>query len=343
MIRLRRTIGTHTARLAGGLSLWRRSLGWVALLVLLLPLSAVGQDASVQELIEQGARAEANADRMRTVASRAEAAGLDAGQTAALLRPVVALAEKDLPAAPLLNKTLEGIAKRVPPNRMTPVLQDLQASTERAGGVVSAWLNRNDVEQFVGGVDGSPAARADLITKATEAQQQDVPLETVEQFLDGLPAAVEGQSVSVSQVATAVSVMPDLSGSTGAPQVTQQLLTAALNAGYDDESLRQLPAALEHARRQTQRPAGAVARGVAQAAAQGTPASRVLQRLFQGAMPGGGTPAEVGNGPPGTLPGQDTPSRRNGPPDDKGPGDNPGGGGPGGGGQGGGNPRGGGG
>jgi hypothetical protein len=317
------------SRLAGLPRLAGRVLLGLALLVLFGPASATAQDGSVQSLIEQGRTAGADIELMQSVAARAGTAGLGPKQTAELLRPAVTVAEKGLPAGPLLNKTLEGLAKRVPPSRMTPVLQTLQANTERAGSAVTAWLNRDDVKQLVG-ESNEGSARADLIANATEAQQQDVSLETIEQFLDGLPGAVERRSVSVAEVATAVSVMPDLPGSADNPTVTRQLLTAALDAGYDGEALRQLPAALERARRQTQRPAGMVARGAAQAVAQGTPATRVLRSLFQGSVPGGGPPGDAGNGPPGTLPGQGKAPGEGGkvPPgvDPGNPGDNPGGG-----------------
>lgn len=310
------------------------------LLVLLLPMSAMGQPNAVQSVIEQGRKAGADADLMQTVASRAENAGIGAEQTAELLRPAVTLAERDLPTQPLLNKTLEGLAKRVSPARMTPVLQQLQTNTEQAGTLVSTWLNQEKAKQLVGESAASSSAKTELITTVTEAQQQKIPLETVKRFLDGLPGAVT-RSVSVSQVATAVSVMPDLPGSKNSPAATQQLLTAALNAGYDGESMRQLPAALESAQRETQRPSAAIAQGTAQAIAKGAPASNVLRSLFQGAMPGGGPPSGVGNGAPGTPPGQGrVPSDVRGPDNNPGQGDgNPGNGGDGN--QGGGNPGGG--
>ena len=329
MMFLHATIGMRRLRPTG----WGTDVGpvlfGILLLAVLYPAGAVGQSASVQSLIERGQKAGADADLMQTVASRAEAAGIGGQQTADLLRPAVTLAERDLPTRPLLNKTLEGLAKRVPPARMSPVLQRLQSHTEQAGGLVSGWMAQNEVQRLVGASGEDAAARTQLVTNVTEAQQQDVPLSAVKQFLDGLPEKMSRQSVSVNQVATAVSVMPDVPGGTQNPGVTSQLLTAALDAGYGDESLRQLPAALERAQRGTQRPATAIARGVTQAIAKGTPAASVLRSLFQGGMPGGGPPSGVGNGPPGATPGQGKPPGT-GPPDDPGQGggppDDPGGG-----------------
>lgn len=297
---------------------------------ILLPITAPAQEASVQTLIEQGEEAGANAELLRNVVARAETAGLDPEQTVELLRPAVSLAERDLPATPLLNKTLEGLSKQVPATRMTPVLQQFQRDTERSGDLVSTWMGREEVKALAGETGGPSAAeRTQLISDVTEAQRQDVSLDVLQQFLDALPEAVERRPVSLSEVSAAVSVMPDLPSSGDHPEVTQELLMAALNAGYEGDALRQLPAALEHAQQETQRPAAAVARGAAQAIDRGAPAASVLRSLFQGTMPGNGPPSDVGNELPGTLPGQGKPPRM-GPPDDPGggdlPPDNPGGG-----------------
>jgi len=101
------------------------------------------------------------------------------------------------------------------------------------------------------------------------------------------------------------------------------LLTAALNAGYDPESLRQLPSALQSARRKSKQPVDVLAEGAAQAMTRGTPAATVLQSLFRGAVPGGGPPAGIGRGPPGNRSGTGKPPDT-GPPDDKEPPDDPG-------------------
>lgn len=305
-----------------------RSAGLVAALaglVLLLPLSATGQNQSVESLIEQGQQAGADGELMRTVANRAQRAGLSADQTADLLAPVVTLAQRDLPTSPFLSKTLEGVAKQVPPARLTSVLQNLQNSTEQAGTVVSTWLNRSDVQQLVGDKQPPERARNQLVTSITEAEQQNLPVSNVEQFLDNLPGAVERRPVSLPEISVAVSVLPDLPGSKNNAQVAHELLSAALEAGYDAESMRQLPAALSSARQETQQPAAAIARGAAQAITQGTPAANVLKNLFQGNLPGGGPPADVGGGPPETPPGQGKPPGQGGTPPGTNPGNNPGG------------------
>lgn len=307
-------------------------LAGAMILLFLVPSGALGQSADVKALIERGQRAGLDADQMQTVIERADEGGLSANATVDLLQPAVELAERDLPAAPLLNKTLEGMAKQVPSSRMEPVLQRVKTYTEQAEQTVNQWTQRSAVREMTGeggSASSNGEARMHLITAATEAQQQDIPLETLKQFLNDLPSATKRRPVSLSEVAAAMSVHPDLPGSRRAPEATQELLTAALDAGYDAESLRQLPAALESAHRESQQPVDALTRGAAQAIAQGAPATNVLQNLFQGAVPGSGPPGDVGKGPPDHVPGSGKPPGEGGPPSNTGPPeDPPGGGGP---------------
>jgi hypothetical protein len=296
----------------------------LALLALALPTSAQGQPA-VQSLLEQGRTAGADADLLRTVATRARSAGFSPQATADLLRPAVDLAEQGLPATPLLNKALEGLAKQVPAGRMTPVLRQLRTHTEEAGALVSTWASRRGTQALLGRSGPPPQAEQDrLIATIAEARQQDLPLPAVEQFLDRLPDAVQRRPVSVAEIATAVGTMPDLPAVRENPAVARDLLGAALNAGYDAESLRQLPAALQQARRASQRPTTALARGAAQAITKGAPASTVLRSLFRGALPGGGPPPGAGAGASGDPPGQGKPPGAGGRPPGAGPPDDPG-------------------
>lgn len=281
------------------------------LLVLLLPATDVRAQSPVSSLIERAEQAGADADLMRTVASRAEKNGLDADATADLLRPTVALAEKKLPTTPLLNKTLEGLAKRVPADRMTPVLQQLQSHTQAAGTLVSKWQQQESTQQLLDSKGGSTADRDQLIATIAEARQQDLPLKHIEQFLNALPDAVPDRSVSLADVGTAVSVMADLPGERTNPKGTRRLLTTALNAGYDAASLRQLPAALEQAQRTSNRPASALTRDAANAIAGGAPSDRMLRTLARGKVPGG-PPSTMGPDAPGTVPGQGKPPGRDG-------------------------------
>lgn len=295
--------------LRGGLG----ALTGVLLCVLVLPTSVQGQ-SPVQSLIADGEAAGADAARMRTVASRAERAGLSPQQTATLLKPAVSLAKRDLPSTPLLNKTLEGLAKQVPSQRMTPVLQQLQTHTQEAGALISTWTQKSDARTLLGTNDGSlpDAARNQLIVNIAEARQQNVPMAEIETFLNELPGAVRARSVSANEVAAAVSVMPDLPTAASDPGTSRALLTAALNAGYDSESLRQMPVALERAQRTSARPAPSIAKSTAQAITKGSPAPKVLRTLFQGTVPN--APPASQNAAASSPPGQSNPPGEDGHP-----------------------------
>ncbi len=307
-----------------------------ALLALLIgggaPLQgAFGQPTDVQAVLDQGAAAGADVEQMRAVAERARQAGLSEGTAASLLEPAVALAEQDLPTDPLLSKTLEGLAKQVPPSRMQPVLQQYRTRTEQAGAFVTQWTQRNEVRRLLGAEDAAsdeaaPRAneRASLVAAVAEARQQGGTAKHIESFLAGLPNRVERRPVPVSDVAVAVNVLPDLPDNGAPPEAATQLVTAALDAGYSPESLRQLPSALRSARQNSNRPVDALAQGTAQAITRGAPAASVLRSLFQGAFPGGGPPSGVGNGPPGNgSPGNGSPGDGPGNPPGTGPPDNP--------------------
>ncbi len=319
----------------------RPGLGLVLLVALIgggAPLQgAFGQPTNVQAVLDQGAAAGANVEQMRTVAERARQAGLSEGAVAALLEPAVALAEQDLPTDPLLSKTLEGLAKQVPASRMQPVLQQYRARTEQAGAVVTRWAQRDAVQQLLGAENTASEAapqtndRASLVAAIAEARQQGVAATHIESFLAGLPDGVERRPVPMSDVAAAVNVLPDLPDNGASPETATQLVTAALNAGYSPESLRQLPSALRSARQNSNRPVDVLAQGTAQAITKGAPAASVLQSLFQGSFPGGGPPPGVGNGPPGNGPpgtGPDTGKPPGTGPPDNPPDDPPGGNGP---------------
>ena len=291
---------------------WTWGLVGVLLCALVLPASVQGQSA-VESLMAEGRAAGADVERMRVVVSRAENAGLSSQQAATLLQPAVSLAKRDLPATPLLNKTLEGLAKQVPPARMTPVLQELRTHTEEAGTLISSWTKKKKTKALLDTEDNSlPRAERDqLIVSVAEARQQNVPVPNIETFLNKLPDAVGSRSVSANEVAVAVSVMPDLPAAASPPATSRALLTAALNADYDPESLRQLPGALERAQQVSDRPTVSIAKSATRAIQKGIPAPKMLRSLFQGTVPG--TPPAVQNAP-SSPPGQRNPPGRDGRP-----------------------------
>ncbi|MFB6098461.1 MAG: hypothetical protein ABEK84_05005, partial [Salinibacter sp.] len=156
----------------------RDSRSWLGMVLLLVlvgvggPHAAFGQAPDVQALLERAREAGAPLQQMRTVVTRARQAGLSPDATASLLRPAVALAEKNLPTGPLLSKTLEGLAKQVPVGRIQPVLSQYRTNIEQAGRLVGQWTQRSEVRQLLGTSEPPPKkAPPELVTAAAEAQQ----------------------------------------------------------------------------------------------------------------------------------------------------------------------------
>ena len=274
----------------------------LALALLLVPFPSFGQDSPVASLVERGRSAGGDATLLRAVASRAEQARISEEATAGLLGPPVRLAEQNFPARPLLNRALEGLAKQVPPTRMKPVLEELQAHVEQAGALVSTWLTQAGAARSTDAPENG-RGRDDLIVATAEAHRQGIPFEGIRQFLGQLPSPAGRRSVPAPKVAAAVRVMPELPTGNGLSEAGRQVLVAALAAGYDARALQELPAALRRAERGRERPQAAIVRSTARAIAQGAPSASLLGQLSQGTLPGGGAPPGIGTGPPGTLPG----------------------------------------
>lgn len=293
---------------------------WVLCVVLLCGIAraATAQPApSVEQLVDQATQAGVDTDLVQQVVDQAERAGLDEPQTAQLLDPAVRLAQDELPAEGVLRKALEGLAKGVPPPRVQPVLEQMQAHTEQAGTLVRDWAEQPAAREMMGGEDGSALderARGQLVRSAAQARSQDVPAEVVQELLETLPDGTGRRPISPDEVAVALQVLPEFVSDGASPQATIQLLTSALDAEYGPSNMRQLPTAMRVGQEQSRRPVDAVIHDATQAIAQGTPAADVLNRLFDGGPPGGGPPGDVEgpleNGPPGQGKPPDTPPGR---------------------------------
>jgi hypothetical protein len=269
--------------------------------LLLLPLLPVGPTAttpaaaqeaspSVAQLAHRGRQAGVPPDLLQNVRRRATRSGLSEAQTAGLLRPAVAMAEQGLPSAHVLRKALEGMAKQVPPGRVSGVLGRMRRHTAQAGQLIDPWLKRSDGARLVaseGASSGAASARDVLLENLAQSLMHDVPTQTVETFLDVLPKQVQQRSVPAAELGTAFGILADLPAARSAPDATARLVADALDAGFNQKELRRLPAAVRAAR-QTRGSAEAATQEAAAQIRNGTPASEVLNRLFRGGASGKG-------------------------------------------------------
>lgn len=292
-------------------------LGWTG------RTSAVAQEAlpaSVMSMVERGEAAGASGDLLRSVARRAQANGASADATTDLLLPAVELAESGLPASPVLNKTLEGLAKRVPAPRVRSVVGTLASSIQDTGPMIDAWLSESSVQASVA---AASSGRDALIVSSAHAQQRGLSKDDLKAFLNSVPGIAEkraqnGTPPTTQQVAAAVRAMAEMPNVQNKPSLARSVVTSALSAGYSADEMGQLPAAMQRAQAQTRQPLPALTRGVANAISRGVPATDVLRGLYQGqvsnlpAAAGQGQGQGAGQGPP---PGQGKPPDAGRPPD----------------------------
>lgn len=278
----------------------------------LLPTTALAQSADVEALIERGHAAGLDRATLQSVAERGEQRSLSPDAIRDIMTPVVETAESNLPAAPLLTKAMEGLAKNVPTRRMNAVLRTMHTHTQEAGRLVDAWL-RTDAATDVLGQEASEQHRTALIRGVAAARQQELSLEAAETWLTGLPNMVSLRPIAASRIESALRILPQLPDASRSDGAGHRLAYAAVEAEYQPAQIRQLPQALEQAHRQSEKPLRTLARQAAGAMGTGRPAADVLNTLFRGEIPGGGPPSEVGP-PEGRPTPPDTPPDRPDPP-----------------------------
>lgn len=290
----------------------------LTVLVLLVAPAVWAQPSPIDALVERAREAGLDPEQVQTVSERAQQRGLSPDEAAQLIEPAVQLAEEDLPGEAVLGKALEGLAKGVPFTRIHPVVGQLQEGTREVGSFVSEWAQSQQVQEMMSAEDGSPSTGSarPVIEAAAQARAQGASSETIRSFLSNLPSETSRRPISPDEIASAVRVIPDVPGEGQTPESVGRFVRAALDEGVSPETMRQIPAALQTANRQTGRPIDALARSAATEMAAGTPASDVLSALFQGNGPGVGPPNGRGGPPEGTPPGQDLPPE-SGPPSDR--------------------------
>jgi len=271
-----------------------------------------GLPTLVQAMVDRGAAASIDRGALRSIATRAMSNGATAQEAAALLKSAVDLAEMGLPEGPVLNKTREGIAKRVPSPRVESVVQQLAGLVRETAPVVDTWLQQPDVQRVI---QNSEAGRDDLIVSGAHARQRGIPVSEVEALLSDIPSAAErtpNGSFTTRDIASAVRVMADVPGAAESPSLAREIVMSALQAGYSELDIGQLPVAIRRAQSQSRQPLPALARNVTRAISRGTPAASVLQQLHQGNVPSPGGPAGAAGAVP---PGQGKPPDAGRPPD----------------------------
>lgn len=281
----------------------RMILKLALMLLVLLPVSLFAQERSLQDLIDRASQAGLGADRIAEIEQRASASGVGEQDLAALLEPVVELAEQNLPADFVIQKMMEGFAKNVPAGRMAPVLQSIREKTPQAASLADNWIGKPEVTAFMNSVgENRSRFRRDLISANLKSLTQNVDAGLVEDVLNELGQESILRNRSPQAVVAAVSVLPDLPASLLQAGEVRGLLARAVGSGFSAADLQKLPGAMNAAERRTQLPAAAILNGMSDQIGNGIPANQILQNLFNGninAGPPQGIPGRPGNRPGG--------------------------------------------
>lgn len=222
---------------------------------------------------------------------------LPQGATAQIENRIAAARAEGLPVEPLLDKAVEGIAKRVPGPRIAGAVDRLARELGQARTLL---------------VDGAPPSLTDVAAVA-DAMRRGVPEQAIRRIAE--------RAGPDEPLAMAVHTMGDLMDRGVPVEQALAVMEAWRGRGARRDELRDLPGAVERLIRQGVLP-GRAAAAVANAMRGGPPGAG------QG-PPGGQPPGLIMQGGPPIPPGAGPPSGRDPDPDDRGGGP-PGGGPPGG-------------
>ncbi|MDX1619286.1 MAG: hypothetical protein R3224_10915, partial [Balneolaceae bacterium] len=256
---------------------------------------AAGQQAPLNELLEQARDAGIEQSTLEELRSRAENRGMSQQELGTVIESAVSLAENNLPTEHLTQKALEGLSKGVPAPRIVSYIQQVRSSTGQAARIVDPWMDNDGVRRMVdrsGGSVSGPEMRNSMIKVSTMAIAQDIPAESIDRLLSDINDESVLSRTTAPSVVAAISILPDLPGAEQA-QTARTFVVRALKSGFNTADLQKLPTALNMAQQRSRLPAATILEGVAGQMRGGTPAAQILQNLFDG---------NIGGGPAGNVP-----------------------------------------
>lgn len=247
-------------------------------------LPAYAQTASsVEQLVEQGRRLGADSTLLLLLPQRAAEAGLDEETTAALVEPAVLLADLNLPARKVMLKALEGLAKRVPPEQIATVLSQLRLHTIQAGSIVDRWLRKPEAQRLLQFSMSTPhsMARDQVIESLARATVHGMPEPELQDFLTRLAHEVKRDHVSGKEIAAAIQVLQDLIDLSVQHDAGADFIILALNTGFTDADLRQLPSTLREVQHYSDHSASELLTDVSKRLAEGVPPAKALNAVVK--------------------------------------------------------------
>lgn len=269
-------------------------------LLLMLPASISAQQTSLSILTQKAAELGIDESYITRLQERAQVNGISEDQLAEILEPAVTLAESNLPFDMILEKTSEGLAKRVPNHVLVNVLRGLQEATQQSVQIVDPWMQEQAVQNMLertGSQESAQQFRNDMLKNTGRALNQGLSEQTVTDFMNELNNDEVLSKVDVNEIVTSLTILPDLPTSSDNPELSGKLIIRSLKGGFKSADLQKLPSAMQMAQSRGQLPAGNIVNGILQQLEIGAPATNILQGLFDGKIggPPTGVPGRPGN------------------------------------------------
>ncbi|MCA1801928.1 MAG: hypothetical protein LC662_05675 [Rhodothermaceae bacterium] len=178
------------------------NLSILAALFLVLGFSATADVAFAQdipnytEIVETARSAGIDQARLDLLVQRAQERGVTGEQFGSMMQPAISLANSNLPYNPVLQKVMEGLAKRVPAPQISQVLVRIESGLNRSAVIVDGWIGQDQTQSMIRsesrGRDVQLATaqfRNQLLENSAQALQQNIREEQMQQLPSALNAA----------------------------------------------------------------------------------------------------------------------------------------------------------
>ena len=271
---------------------------WLALVIWLFSPGSIFAQVP-QDIMNRAQDAGISPELLEQLGERAGDRGISPQELSGILEPAIAMASDNLPYEMIFEKAFEGLSKGVPASRIQPVLTSIASSSSETASFTDGWVERPEVQQMLAREQAGSGGmsrerfRNEMIRAGAKGLMQNMDREVLEQTLEEVAGGPALERSTPSGIVTAMSILSDLPTAASEPAATARMVVSALEGGFDSEDLMKLPGAMNMAQRRSRLPAQAVAEGLRRQLQGGSPASSILQNLFNG---------DVGGGPPGNIP-----------------------------------------
>ncbi|MDR8391143.1 hypothetical protein NC796_08345 [Aliifodinibius sp. S!AR15-10] len=219
---------------------------WVSTGLILVAVSfseVCGQDFNPAETINEAREAGIEVSMLNELSNRAEQNNLPDQTLVTILRSATELARNGLPYKQVFNKSYEGFAKGISPDRIESNVLTIQERTIRAADMIDSWLaeNRDLPVQTASHTE----FRNELTVAISKVNENSASASAAKTILHSLSNRSLPPNVGLPELATAISTLSQMTSVTP-PWQADKIVIRALRSGLSVEKLQQLPSLIHH-------------------------------------------------------------------------------------------------